>query len=136
MTSASAGEASAAGEQVQAAGADLEQGYTLRIFEVNRELDRVARVAEDATPDAEERRRFDKSRTNKRVSNDEWVSETDPDARIAKMKDGRTHLAYKAEHVVDLDTENPENLRLYGKLQEQLKADIRSASFVTAITVQ
>lgn len=40
------------------------------------------------------------------------------------------------ENVVDLDTENPENLRLYGKLQEQLKADIRSASFVTAITVQ
>jgi hypothetical protein len=41
----------------------------------------------------------------KKVSNDEWASPTDPDARIAKMKDGRTHLAYKAEHVVDLDTE-------------------------------
>jgi len=62
-------------------------------------------VAEHETPDAEQRRRFDKSRTNKRVSNDEWASETDPDARIAKMKDGTTHLAYKAEHVVDLDTE-------------------------------
>jgi hypothetical protein len=33
------------------------------------------------------------------------VSKTDPDARITKMKDGRTHLAYKAEHVVDLDSE-------------------------------
>jgi len=62
-------------------------------------------VGEEETPDAEQRRRFDKSRQNKRVSNDEWVSETDPDARITKMKDGRTHLAYKAEHVVDLDTE-------------------------------
>ena len=30
---------------------------------------------------------------------------TDPDSRIAKMKDGTTHLAYKAEHVVDLETE-------------------------------
>ena len=38
-------------------------------------------------------------------SNEEWQSETDPDSRITKMKDGRTHLAYKAEHVVDLDTE-------------------------------
>lgn len=36
--------------EARSAGADLEQGYTLRIFEVNRELDRVARVAEDATP--------------------------------------------------------------------------------------
>ena len=33
------------------------------------------------------------------------MSPTDPDSRIAKMKDGRTHLAYKAEHVVDLETE-------------------------------
>ena len=36
------------------------------------------------------------------MGNAEWVAETDPDARIARMKDGRTHLAYKAEHVVDL----------------------------------
>ena len=42
---------------------------------------------------------------DKRVSNEEWMSPTDPDSRIAKMKDGRTHLAYKAEHVVDLETE-------------------------------
>jgi transposase len=49
--------------------------------------------------------RFDKDRNKegqKKVSNDEWVSPADPDARIAKMKDGTTHLAYKAEHVVDL----------------------------------
>jgi transposase len=56
-------------------------------------------------PTDEELRRFDKQRKDKRVSNAEWVSETDPDSRIMKMKDGRTHLAYKAEHVVDLDTE-------------------------------
>jgi transposase len=56
-------------------------------------------------PTDEELRRFDKKRKDKRVSNAEWVSETDPDSRITKMKDGTTHLAYKAEHVVDLKTE-------------------------------
>jgi transposase len=62
-------------------------------------------LAEGAEPpSAEELRRFDKSRQDKKVSNDEWMSPNDPDARIAKMKDGTTHLAYKAEHVVDLET--------------------------------
>jgi transposase len=56
-------------------------------------------------PSAEELRRFDKLRKNKTVSNDEWQSPTDPDSRIARMKDGTTHLAYKAEHVIDLDSE-------------------------------
>jgi transposase len=56
-------------------------------------------------PTDEELRRFDRQRKDKRVSNEEWMSPTDPDSRIAKMKDGRTHLAYKAEHVVDLETE-------------------------------
>ena len=37
--------------------------------------------------------------------NEDWVSPTDPDSRITKMKDGRTHLAYKAEHVVDLESD-------------------------------
>ena len=59
----------------------------------------------DEPPSDDELRKFDKSRTNKKVSNEEWVSETDSDARIAKMKDGTTHLAYKAEHVLDLETE-------------------------------
>lgn len=62
-------------------------------------------LQEGEEPTAEELRRFDKSRKNKKVSNDEWQSPTDPDARIARMKDGTTHLAYKAEHVVDLDSE-------------------------------
>ena len=35
----------------------------------------------------------------------EWKSPADEDARIAKMKDGRTHLAHKAEHAVDLETD-------------------------------
>ena len=57
------------------------------------------------TPTDEEVRRFDKKRKDKKVSNEEWESKTDPDARIAKMKDGTTHLAYKAEHVVDLKSD-------------------------------
>jgi transposase len=56
-------------------------------------------------PTDEEVRRYDKKRKDKTVSNEEWKSSTDGDARIAKLKDGRTHLAYKAEHVVDLKTD-------------------------------
>jgi DDE family transposase len=60
---------------------------------------------DDDPPSDEELRKFDKSRKDKKVSNEEWMSPSDPDARITKMKDGTTHLAYKAEHVVDLQTE-------------------------------
>ena len=56
-------------------------------------------------PTDEELRRFDRNRKDKRVSNDEWMSSTDEASRIGKMKDGRTHLLYKAEHAVDLETE-------------------------------
>jgi transposase len=47
--------------------------------------------------------RIDRKR-KKKGSNDDWTHPDDPDAKIAKMKDGRTHLAHKAEHAVDLDT--------------------------------
>jgi hypothetical protein len=53
-------------------------------------------------PGDDDVRRFDRKR-KKRVSNEEWVSKSDADARIMKMKDGTTRLAYKAEHVVDLE---------------------------------
>lgn len=56
-------------------------------------------------PTDEELRRFDRKRKDKRVSNEEWMSPTDAESRIGKMKDGRTHLLYKAEHVVDLGSE-------------------------------
>jgi len=56
-------------------------------------------------PTDEEIRRFDKGRKGKKVSNKNWTSPADPDSRIARMKDGTTHLAYKAEHAVDLDSE-------------------------------
>ena len=60
-----------------------------------------AEGVEDPTP--EQRQRFDRKR-KKSLSNRDWVNPHDPEARITKMKDGRTHLAYKAEQVVDLDT--------------------------------
>jgi len=56
-------------------------------------------------PTDDELRRFDKKRKGKKVSNDDWQSPNDPESRITRMKDGTTHPAYKAEHVVDLDTD-------------------------------
>ena len=62
-------------------------------------------IEDEQEPTDEDLRRFDKQRQDKKVSNAEWESPTDPDSRIAKMKDGTMHLAYKAEHVVDLATD-------------------------------
>ncbi len=72
---------------------------------VRRLMQEAGQIEEGDEPSAEEIARFDRQRKNKKVSNQEWQSETDPESRITKLKDGRTHLAYKAEHVVDLDTE-------------------------------
>ena len=72
---------------------------------VRRLMQEAGQIEPGDEPSAEEIARFDRRRKDKKVSNQEWQSETDPDSRITKMKDGRTHLAYKAEHVVDLDTE-------------------------------
>ena len=63
----------------------------------------LAKASGIETPTREELARFDRKR-KKRMSNQEWKSPSDEDARITKMKDGRTHLAHKAEHAVDLDT--------------------------------
>src|SRR2546427_6350098 len=43
-------------------------------------------------------------RLNKKGSNADWINPHDPEAQITRMKDGRTALAYKAEHAVDMDT--------------------------------
>ena len=64
----------------------------------------MGEVTDEDEPTDDDLRKFDRNRRGKTVSNDDWVSETDGDARIAKMKDGTTHLAYKAEHAVDLDS--------------------------------
>jgi transposase len=66
-------------------------------------LTKLAQASGIATPTREDLAKLDRKRKNK-ASNDDWVNPNDPDAKITKMKDGRTHLAHKAEHAVDLDT--------------------------------
>ena len=64
-------------------------------------LKELAKAAGIENPTKEQLARLDRKR-KKKGSNQEWMSPSDPDARITKMKDGRTHLAHKAEHAVDL----------------------------------
>lgn len=105
------------------ADAQLVQGYTIGIdattLEANaamrsivrREtgeaydawLTRLAEASGITMPTRAELARFDRTR-KKKGSNDDWTHPHDPDAKIAKMKDGRTHLAHAAEHAVDLET--------------------------------
>jgi transposase len=66
-------------------------------------LRELARAAGIENPTREQLARFDRRR-EKKGSNEEWKHPKDPDARVTKMKDGRTHLAHKAEHAVDLTT--------------------------------
>jgi transposase len=66
-------------------------------------LTQLAEASGIETPTREDLARLDRKRKNK-GSNDDWTHPHDPDAKITKMKDGRTHLAHKAEHVVDLET--------------------------------
>ena len=63
----------------------------------------LAQASGIATPTRADLARLDRKR-KKKTSNKDWKYPWDPDAKIAKMKDGRTHLAYKAEHAVDLET--------------------------------
>ena len=63
----------------------------------------LAQAEGQENPTREQLARMDRKR-KKKASNREWMSPADPDARIAKMKDGRTHLAHKAEHAVDLSS--------------------------------
>jgi transposase len=67
-------------------------------------LTRMAKESGVETPTIDDFIPLDRKRKGKKLSNEDWTSKTDPDAKIAKMKDGSTHLAYKPEHAVDLDT--------------------------------
>jgi len=66
-------------------------------------LTQLAQASGIATPTREDLARIDRKRP-KKGSNDDWTHPLDPDTKITKMKDGRTHLAHKAEHAVDLET--------------------------------
>jgi transposase len=66
-------------------------------------LTTLAKASEIGTPTRADLARIDRKR-KKKGSNDDWTHPHDPDAKITKMKDGRTHLAHKAEHAIDLET--------------------------------
>src|SRR5512141_299224 len=66
-------------------------------------LEGLAKASGIDTPTREELAKIDRQRKNK-ASNDDWHNPHDPDAKIAKMKDGSTHLAHKQEHAVDMDS--------------------------------
>ena len=76
-----------------------ETGQNYREF-----LTDLAKASGIETPTAEDLAKFDRQRKDKNASNEDWFNPHDPDAKIAKMKDGTTHLAHKNEHAVDLDT--------------------------------
>jgi transposase len=66
-------------------------------------LTALAQASGIETPTREDLAKIDRNRPGK-GSNGDWTNPHDPDAKITKMKDGRTHLAHKAEHAVDLET--------------------------------
>ncbi|MGP0009849.1 MAG: hypothetical protein ACLPIG_14270 [Methylocella sp.] len=64
-------------------------------------LTRMAKESGVETPTIDDLIQLDRKLKGKKLSNEDWASKTDPDAKIAKMNDS-THLAYKPEHAVDL----------------------------------
>jgi len=99
------------GERIGVDGSTMEANAALRTI-VRRDsgqtyrqmLTRMAQESGVATPTIDDLVRLDRARKGKKLSNKDWTSQSDADAKIAKMKDGTTHLAYKPEHAVDLDT--------------------------------
>lgn len=99
------------GERIGVDSSTMEANAALRTIvrrdsgETYREmLTQMARESGVETPTIDDLVRLDRKRTGKKLSNADWTSKIDPDAKIARMKDGTTHLAYKPEHAVDLDT--------------------------------
>jgi transposase len=99
------------GDRIGVDGSTMEANAALRAIvrrdsgEGYREmLKRLAMESGIATPTADDLIRLDRQRKGKRLSNADWTSPSDPEAKVAKMKDGRTRLAYKPEHAVDLDS--------------------------------
>jgi len=66
-------------------------------------LTHLAKTSGIETPTRDDLARIDRKR-KKKTSNKDWTNRYDPDAKVTKMKDGRTHLAHKAEHAVDVET--------------------------------
>src|SRR5512143_777971 len=99
------------GERIGVDASTMEANAALRTIvrretgETYREmLKRMAAESGIETPSADDLVRLDRARQGKKLSNADWVSRTDPDAKITRMKDGTTHSAYEPEHAVDLDS--------------------------------
>lgn len=99
------------GERIGVDASTMEANAALRTIvrrdsgETYRQM--LRRMAEDSgveTPTTDDLIRIDRQRKGRKLSNADWTSPVDPESRIAQMKDGTTHLAYKPEHAVDLDT--------------------------------
>ena len=90
-------------------------------------LTRLAKASGLKTPSRETLARLDRRR-KKRTSNAEWVNPSDPDAKVTQLKDGRTHLAHKVEHAVDLETGALVAVTLHG-------ADVGDTTSVLATTL-
>ena len=80
-------------------------------------LKKLCEAEGNENPTVEDARRMDRTRKGKKTSNKDWESPTDGDARIVRLKDGRTRLGYKAEHVVDLETGAVVAADVYGAQQ-------------------
>ena len=87
----------------------------------------LAKASGRDTPTREDLARLDRKR-KKKTSNKDWTHPGDPDAKVAKMKDGRTHLAHKAEHAVDVDTGAIVAVTLQGADQGDTTTIVETAS--------
>ncbi|KAF0206829.1 MAG: hypothetical protein FD172_3826 [Methylocystaceae bacterium] len=99
------------GERLGVDGSTMEANAAVRTIvrrsddeTYRRMLERMAKESGIDTPTTADLACFDRKRKDKKLSNAEWKSATDADAKIARMKNGATHLAYKPEYAVDLDT--------------------------------
>ena len=90
-------------------------------------LTRLATASGLKTPSREALARLDRRR-KKRTSNAEWVNPSDPDAKVTKLKDGRTHFAHQVEHAVDLETGALVAVTLHG-------ADVGATTSLLATTL-
>jgi transposase len=89
-------------------------------------LKRLAEKDGLVDPKANELRNYDKKRPDKSCSNEDWESPSDPDARITKMKDKTTHLAYKVEHAVDVESGMIVTASVYGATESDSRTLVKT----------
>ena len=90
-------------------------------------LIKLAQASGIETPTRDDLRRIDRKRM-KKGSNDDWTHSHDPDAKITKMKDGRTHLAHKAEHDIRSGTLRDSRTCFCGRFGKQVALDLDTRS--------